>query len=62
LPPAALFPESELDIWLDMASELLPTRLSVQEILKKTENGIPDLVYEYICENCGINWEGDLNP
>jgi hypothetical protein len=60
LPPTNLFPENELDIWLDTASDVLPTRPNVKELIQQTQNGVPDLVYERICAHCGISWEGEL--
>lgn len=62
LPPANVFPENELDIWLDIASEVFPSRPNAKELIQQTQNGIPDLVYEKICYYCGISWEGELAP
>ncbi|HLG37097.1 MAG TPA: hypothetical protein VI338_03105 [Nitrososphaera sp.] len=63
LPPATVFPETEMDIWLDTASEVLPPpRPTVRALLEATQNGIPDLVYEEICRHCHIPWQGELAP
>ena len=60
LPPTGKFPETELEIWIDNAAELLPSKMDAMELISATENGIPELVYEKICECCGLSWEGDM--
>jgi hypothetical protein len=62
LPPTGKFPEAELEIWIDNAAELLPSRVDAVELISATENGVPELVYEKICECCGLSWEGDMMP
>jgi hypothetical protein len=34
--------------------------LTSQILLEKSENGIPEFVYEEICDFCGHSWEGGL--
>lgn len=64
LPVASPFPEHELEYWFDIAAEVLPTGLSVetliQTLLVAPYDGIPELVYEKICEHCGFSWEGEI--
>lgn len=60
LPPAGPFPPLELEIWIDAATEVLPSGLPVSMLLSEPYRGIPELVYEKICQHCGISWEGEL--
>ncbi len=62
LPIICEFPENELEFWIDSAAEVLPTNLKASELMSTTENGIPELVYEKICEYCGLSWEGEITP
>jgi hypothetical protein len=60
LPPADRFPSDTLDFWIDIAAEVLPADLTAQVILEASENGVPQIVYEAICDHCGFSWEGEL--
>ncbi len=60
LPAAVPFPELEIEIWIDAAAEVLPSGLSIEELLAATENGIPELIYDKICHHCGFSWEGEI--
>jgi hypothetical protein len=60
LPTIEPFPELELEIWLDAAAEVLTSGLSVGTLLSEPYNGIPEFVYEKICEHCGLGWEGEI--
>ena len=64
LPPVSPFPTDVLEDWLDtvMAMETMqmPAGLTSQILLEKSEDGIPEFVYEEICCHCGHDWEGDL--
>lgn len=64
LPPVNPFPSDVLDNWLDMVTGFtdvqMPTGLTSQVLLEKSEDGIPEFVYEEICCHCGHDWEGDL--
>ncbi|MBU7587340.1 MAG: XRE family transcriptional regulator [Nostoc sp. TH1S01] len=64
LPPASPFPLDVLDDWIDMVTAMeslkIPTGLTAKILLEKTENGIPEFVYEEICYHCGHSWEGGL--
>jgi len=64
LPPVHPFPPNILDDWLDMvmgfADVQLPAGLTSQVLLEKSEDGIPEFVYEEICCHCGHDWEGGL--
>ncbi len=60
LPPINFFPEEEVDIWLDTASDVLPSRPDVKLIMERSLNGIPELVYEIICTHCGFSWGGEF--
>jgi len=60
MPPASRFPPDVLDFWIDMAAEVLPAGLTAQIVLEASENGIPQIVYQAICDHCGLSWEGEL--
>ena len=64
LPPVSPFPPDVLDDWLDMvtgfADVQMPAGLTSQILLEKSEDGIPEFVYEEICCHCGHDWEGGL--
>ncbi|EDX78652.1 Helix-turn-helix domain protein [Coleofasciculus chthonoplastes PCC 7420] len=64
LPPASLFPREALDEWIDnlsMSSQLqIPTGLTANVLLERSDNGVPHYVYEEICRHCGLSWEGVL--
>lgn len=64
LPPVSRFHPDILDDWLDDARAFsdvqMPAGLTVQDLLEKSDNGIPQFVYEEICRHCGHDWEGGL--
>lgn len=64
LPPVSPFPPDVLDDWIDMVTAMesmrIPTGLTAKILLEKTENGVPEFVYEEICCHCGHTWEGGL--
>lgn len=64
LPPVSRFPPGILDDWLDDATAFsdvqMPAGLTSQDLLKNSDNGIPQYVYEEICRQCGHDWEGEL--
>ena len=39
---------------------MVPESISVDELLQKSEAGVPELVYRQICDYCGLSWEGGL--
>ena len=61
------FSEGELKNWLineyDDLPEILkaPTTETVNSILEKSENGIPQLALEAICEMSGCDWYSKKN-
>ncbi|MEH2333694.1 hypothetical protein [Nostoc sp.] len=64
LPPVSPFGLDVLDDWIDMVTAMesmrIPTGLTGKILLEKTENGVPEFVYEEICCHCGHSWEGEL--
>jgi len=64
LPPVSPFPPDILEDWLDMVTGFrdiqIPAGLTSQLLLEKSEDGIPEFVYEEICCHCGHDWEGEL--
>ncbi|NER20371.1 MAG: XRE family transcriptional regulator [Symploca sp. SIO1B1] len=63
LPPVSPFTSNILDDWISDAivhrDVQMSAELTSQVLLEKSE-GIPELVYETICDYCGHDWEGDL--
>ncbi|MDY6783721.1 MAG: hypothetical protein SW833_14465 [Cyanobacteriota bacterium] len=64
LPPVSPFPPDVLDDWISNAmvhGEMqMLAGLTARVLLEKSDNGIPELVYEEICDCCGHDWEGGL--
>ena len=64
LSPASPFPTDALDEWIDMAITFrevqFPNGLTSQVLLERSNNGVPQYVYEEICKCWGISWEGVL--
>jgi hypothetical protein len=60
LPAVSSFPELEIEIWIDAAAEVVPTGLMADTLVGAPCNGIPELVYEKVCEHCGFSWEGEI--
>jgi inactive STAND/Effector-associated domain 8 len=64
LPPLSPFPPDILRDWLrDMKvfSDLqIPADLTYQRLWEKSDNGIPQFVYEEICTHFDLSWEGGL--
>lgn len=64
LPPARSFPPDALEEWVEMAIAFrevqFPHGLTSQILLEKSNNGVPQYVYEEICKHCGLSWEGVL--
>jgi len=63
LPPARCFTEKDIGDWLDFALSDLPLDVNItpQDLLAETDNGLPALVFERLCERCGLSWEGELS-
>lgn len=62
LPPASRFPARKLNKWVTIAvaAEVVPEDLCVETLLEESQGGVPDLVYQRICDYCGFSWEGGL--
>jgi hypothetical protein len=64
LQPVESFDLDILDDWIDrimgMQSLQIPPGLNSQVLLERSDNGIPQFVYEEICCHCGHDWEGGL--
>jgi inactive STAND len=58
LPPTGKIREEELEIWIDNAAEVLPGKMDAFALIRDTDNGTPDLLYEKIFASCGLFWEG----
>ena len=62
LPPVSRFTQSKLQTWLQMAQsiELVPKSLCAETLLDDSQGGVPELVYQKICQSCNTSWEGKL--
>jgi len=52
LPESTLFSKDDLKSWLDDIGPLLPASITIEELLRQTSNGLPYLVYDWICSVC----------
>ena len=66
IPPIQKFSKSLLRNWYgDMlvsyeSRNFLQKRLDIEKLLKDTEDGLPEFVYEEVCEHFGYSWEGEV--
>ncbi|MFK0733936.1 MAG: hypothetical protein ACIWVG_22740 [Gloeotrichia echinulata HAB0833] len=62
LPPSTQFPRTKLASWLRVAvtDKVVPESLSVDTLLADSQEGVPELVYERICQYCNTSWEREL--
>ncbi len=64
LPPINPFTLDVLDELIDRVMTIpklqISAELTCQILFEKSENGIPEYVYDEICDFCGHNWEGGL--
>ncbi|MBE7383828.1 MAG: trypsin-like peptidase domain-containing protein [Leptolyngbya sp. SIO1E4] len=64
-PKLSEFSGDDLFDWLEIESDELPPEFEneeaiVEEILAESEDGIPELVLQEICERCGCDWYEEL--
>lgn len=50
------FSDEELLNWMDVAVDILPANLTVNDLLEGSEGGLPELVLKRVCKLCGENW------
>ncbi|MBE8968808.1 hypothetical protein IQ277_22070 [Nostocales cyanobacterium LEGE 12452] len=62
LPPSTQFPRTKLASWLRVAvrDNIVPESLCVDTLLADSQEGVPELVYERICQYCNTSWEREL--
>jgi inactive STAND len=62
LPPISRFPQDELQYWLSILqdAEVVPENLCAETLLVESEGGVPELIYQKICQSCNTSWEGNL--
>lgn len=60
LPPATQIPLDQLGRWLvdAIAEEVIPENLTVDILLTQSRGGIPEILYQKVCEYCGSSWGG----
>jgi len=58
LPPVSRFPKKKLQEWLRIVQDgdIVPEGLCVETLLVDSEGGIPERVYERICQHCNTSW------
>jgi hypothetical protein len=49
-------PGSELDSWIRQEVDTLPSSLTIQDILRNSDEGLPELVLAHICGLYGCDW------
>lgn len=52
----ARFPKDELLRWIEAGVDILPSTLTINDIVEDCEGGLPELVLKRICKLCGDNW------
>jgi hypothetical protein len=66
-PRLVEFSDNDLTNWIEDEYDQLPLELTkevdytVKEILKNSENGIPEFALEAICGRCGCDWYEELD-
>jgi inactive STAND len=62
LPPVSRFPQDKLQYWLSIAQagEVVPESLCAETLLVESQGGVPELIYQKICQSCNTSWEGNL--
>lgn len=50
------FPQEELLRWMEAGIDVLPSNLTLDDLLEGCEGGLPELVLKRICTLCGDNW------
>ena len=62
LPETGKFSYNQLETWKNnvVQNNMVPESISVDELLQKSQAGVPELVYRQICDYCGLSWEGGL--
>jgi inactive STAND len=65
LPTIKKIQNTEIAAWLQEAVKFRVGRehlssLSIEALLPNSEEGVPEIIYEKICNQCGCNWQGVL--
>lgn len=62
LPKTGEFSYYQLETWKNnvVQKNMVLESISVDELLQKSQAGVPELVYRQICDYCGLSWEGGL--
>lgn len=50
------FPNAELLSWMETGVDILPSNLTIDDLLEGCEGGLPELVLKRICKLCGDDW------
>ena len=62
LPPNSKFSYEQLTGWLNDAvkKEIVPQSLLAKTLLEESQGGVPELVYQRVCQYCNTSWEEKL--
>lgn len=50
------FPQEEVLGWMQAGIDVLPSGLTLDDLLAGCEDGLPELVLKRICTVCGDDW------
>jgi hypothetical protein len=60
LPGIGKFDEATLDSWIGFGAEFLPAGISAHALLDVSDCGIPQRIYDAVCDRYALSLEGDL--
>ena len=62
LPSNSRFELEKLEKWLEIAQAIgaVPESICAEKLLVESQGGVPELVYQRICQYCNTSWEGKL--
>ena len=50
------FSDQELSNWMEAGVDILPSNLTIHDLLKDCDGGLPELVLKRVCKLCGSSW------
>lgn len=57
LPESEPFKSEDIAVWLDDIAPLLPIPITLETLLGQTANGLPSLIYDWLCDLCDYSLE-----